>query len=595
MLRLALRPHYPIMKTDRFADIIRRKLDSIRPDYSERDWDRMQATLKQAGVTPDPTSFAAHPFAAPAAKLAVAGAIGTAVFLTTTIWQHYELKHLHHNLQEVTQKANRLQSLSPRTDSLAQTVDRSESVGQEAKKAHSITDQSADADNRKSGSLPRDTVYIDRYVMVPSTPTRRQSTQTVRPENQASQPTVDKQFVSPGRPSEATQPVSKPEERVSRQSRVKPTGPSTPETLNRDSNLGKETGHVAINKSEATPAGTTDVTTDKLANSPTGVNSLSAEHSRPTKGIATDHNTVVRANDRISSNQKNADATTYVNTSQADRSSSLPSQETTTAFPVELAQSFTNYEQLSALPIQNNTVQWDQLLAQRARRMRPARTTVVSGQPQSPARSKPITPFFAGVRVGAGTDITTQLTTYGAYSEVLLGKRFALGIGINKGSFATLNFRDEDDYDRANHEDFRQQFARFVDMHQAILNIKSTTTRVQMPIQLSYRIPLSQSFTLAPMVGTNLTIQNMESLSFISLFQLRPSLFELKSFDRTVSRPIDLLNSMTFGANVEWHQRHWAVQAGPVVSIPFRSTDFPSSYCQDNVSVGVRARLFYQF
>ncbi|WP_338876849.1 hypothetical protein WBJ53_14445 [Spirosoma sp. SC4-14] len=586
------------MKTDRFADIIRRKLDSIRPDFSERDWDRMQATLKQAGVTPDPTSFAAHPFAAPAAKLAVVGAIGTAVFLTTTIWQHYELKHLHQNLQEVTQKANQLQTLTPRADSLTQTVGGSEPVGQVGKTMQQTPDQPANAvsDTRKTttGNIPRDTVYIDRYVMVPSTSPRRQTTATAQPADQLSQRTVDKRLSSSDRSSESTPSTNPPEERIASQRTGKPAELSTPTPVDLapEATAVKETGNVAVDKSGASPSVSPDKTTGRSMTSAKAVNASTVE---PVNGIATDNSTAVTVNDRTGSGQKNTDRTPYRAPSQADRSPSFPTEETAIPKANESARSVTTYEQLTALPMQNNTVRWDQLLAQRAKRMRPARTTIVSGQPQSPARSKPITPFFAGVRVGAGTNLSSQLSTYGAYSEVLLGRHFALSVGINKGNFAALSFRDEDDYDRVNHEDFRQQFARFVDMHQAILNIKSTTTRVQMPIQLSYRIPLNQAFTLAPVVGTNLTIQNMESLSFISLFQIRPSLFELKTFDRSINRPIDLFNSMTLGTNVEWHQHHWAVQAGPVVTIPFQTTSFPVSYCQDNVSVGLRARLFYQF
>jgi len=80
------------MKPDTFTELIRRKLESVRPDFTERDWARMQRSLHQAGLSGPPGG--AGGMLTGQSWLLVAAGVGTAVLLTLAVWQRAEINDL---------------------------------------------------------------------------------------------------------------------------------------------------------------------------------------------------------------------------------------------------------------------------------------------------------------------------------------------------------------------------------------------------------------------------------------------------------------------------------------------------------------------
>ncbi len=83
------------MKTDRFSDIIRRKLESIRPEFTDKDWTRMQASLQQAMPPPPGSPTTGTPFSggtwSGSSWLLAAATVSTVVLIAFSLWQRSEI------------------------------------------------------------------------------------------------------------------------------------------------------------------------------------------------------------------------------------------------------------------------------------------------------------------------------------------------------------------------------------------------------------------------------------------------------------------------------------------------------------------------
>ncbi|GAB3974894.1 hypothetical protein GCM10028806_31470 [Spirosoma terrae] len=551
------------MKTDRFADIIRRKLDSIRPEFSDREWEKMQATLTKAGVTPNIPVQTAHPFAGVAAKLAVVGAIGTTVFLTTSIWQHYELKHLRQSLEQATNSVESVRTTDSSTN--LPITDHAATLPplQNAQNGAHATEKIVNVPEA-AHSVRRDTVYIDRYVTVPTTesPLRlKNNTQPSRSQDgnlgNAQAVEFGKQRINPG--SSVTQRVertpSKPADEVD-------------VSVRNEGQLPGSTGQPADQATSKNQRAKSSVERSDIA---------ASDKTRSNPQLPTSAGTSSKDGGRTT-----VDTPTETTSAQQNDGSTTSSSDGSN-------QPETVYESLASLPLQQKTIRWNDIMALRARQMRPARTVVVNSSPQTPTVQKPATPFIAKIRVGAGADVNKDALSGGVYSEVLLGNRFSLSVGLSQARFSGTTFKGEKEFNERNREDFRKDFARGIDQKFAIINIESKSTRIQIPINLGYRIPLTQSLALLPSVGTNLNLQAKEYISFIQILTLPYPIYKLVNAE--VTRPIDLFNNVNVGAGIEWRQRHWVAQASPVLTLPLQTMPF----CNENTTVGLRARLFYQF
>ncbi|QJW89883.1 hypothetical protein HNV11_11100 [Spirosoma taeanense] len=533
------------MKTDRFADIIRRKLDSIRPEFADEDWERMQATMQQAGLPQQLPTIPRQPFGGYATHLVAAGTIGTLFFLTTTLWQHYELKHLRETVQATHPSAS------------GQQPGATEAPPAEVKPAMTPSDDRRPSGTTASATTPaernepavassdkrvvkRDTVYITRYVSVPAPASQSRPDVERRPAPRSERYATTDQPATPGASVEspavqASQPTVNLPDRTAR----------SPLTSDRGGQLGRNKG----NRS------------DLVAAAPSG------QRARNRQNAAGDYNPANPV-------------------STPDRSGqSQPSRSASDADGAEPAVPTVSFERAASRPIRLDTVYWDELLARRAKRMRPARVTLAGGQ--SPI-GRSIEPFLVHFRVGPGAEVAPKIINGGVYAELLGGKHLLVGAGLSVASYAGGTFLTDEDFYMRTHRDFRREYARGIDPRNQILNISTRTTRIQVPLYLGYRIPLSQTLSLLPTVGTNLNLQSNEQVTFYYRQPLRGG-FDAASY-RLPCR-VDAFNNLTLATGLEWQHKHWAFQAGPVASMPTQN----DRNWYKGASVGLRGRVFYQF
>ncbi|MVM37455.1 hypothetical protein GO730_07200 [Spirosoma sp. HMF3257] len=279
---------------------------------------------------------------------------------------------------------------------------------------------------------------------------------------------------------------------------------------------------------------------------------------------------------------------------QAER---LPTEQSIAATGISA-----NYELVASLPLSTKGPNWNALLNKRANRIRqawtPSISPVVEQEAAVPA-SQPVQRLATRLRIGATGEVASSSWNTGGFAEVLLGRHLSLAVGFVQATY-TNKFTNDDDFEDRTHRNFKKEFGPGIDQLRDILNIDTRQTRYQVPITIGYRIPLSQTLTLLPTVGTYLNLNNTENVTFYCRLPLPPFQQTQRAFgqvDINKSQPINLINSLSLGTGLEWHSRHWALQGSPILNIPMQAAPTMQSDLnwQQKTTVSLRARLLYQF
>ena len=554
-------PQFPIMKTDRFSEAIRRKLESIRPEFTEKDWTRMQASLQTGIPQPDPTATG-HPFSGGVWSsnpwFLAAASISTAALIAVGVWQRSEINHLRQTVSQLKQQAPAVQvapaSPTPESPTLTQTNGSSPS-----RKIDSPSTQYEPGEPTRQ----RDTVYLDRYVttLAPSGLERMAK--------------------------EAAPPLTKAPDRGYA---------TTRRALAPTMNLPRRQTNSTL---------TLQNDTYDVSSTPTSTNNTSLPKSTPSVAANQPENQAVELTRfREKARSKPGRSESYANTNSPIKPDKTVAAQVVPNAPqresvVEATGAASaSYESIAGRPLITKSVNWSALLARQARQMRPTPPTTPAPVAEKATAVQPeerVKHVAIGIRVGAGAEIASQLWGKGIFTEVLLGRNWLLGVGLNQTTYKTTFIDDEDFKDHTNRE-FRNEFAPHMDPKRTIMSINTQTTRLQIPVYLGYRVPITQAVAFLPTVSTYLNLNNIENATFYS-----PAFGPQRRYDEfsvTANCPVDLINNLTLGTGVEWQQKHWVAQASPVLTIPFQSSarpQYPQPDWQQSVTLGFRARVLYQF
>lgn len=562
----------------------------------------MQASLQQATPPPSSSSPTAHqPFSGSAWStqpwLMAAAAVSTVVLISVAVWQRSQIAQLRQTVSQLT-RPQTTQPLPTSPDALPFPGSQATN-GQPEAVAGPLKESASRSQNTPNQP---DTVYVTRYVTVPDrlpqtaagerSLNRRDERDMPVPEQNRSladqqqkratrstRPDQDTDVAStelPDKENTATEPAAKPDV-----ARVPNRRSETAETVSDEAGKLSTPSEPVTNETSRMP-----VSKSRSARR------LNEKEGRPLKSTPLDGVASRRKRGPTAGSDLNLDGqVTSGTTTNPNRATDEPAPEVpsdaTTGLPAA------TYELTTSRPVTMGRVDWDRALAVRARRMRPARTAVVSGIAPTVTRvepeSQPASKVALGFRLGAGMEVTKAVLSGDIRGELLIGSHFTLGAGLGMARYEGGTFRNEIEFNHDNRRDFRRDFASVLD-RRPIKNIKDISThteRLQVPLTLGYRIPVSKTLSVLPSIGTTLNLQSREMIAFT---HFEPFL----GFAETtglISRPVALLNSFTLGAGIEWHHRHWVAQAGPMLAIA-ATRDF---HWQQGKSAGLRARLFYQF
>lgn len=147
-------------------------------------------------------------------------------------------------------------------------------------------------------------------------------------------------------------------------------------------------------------------------------------------------------------------------------------------------------------------------------------------------------------------------------TEVVVSKHFSFSAGLSWLKIKAKDFHSEKNYREKTQKNFRDDFNPQVMPFEGIENINIKPSVVQIPLTVAYRNDLKNNFTFFVGAGTNLTVKQEQDITFDSYrdiyIQSGPKTYivrDSRSERITEKMNLNLVNSLNFSAGIEksWH------------------------------------------
>jgi hypothetical protein len=514
------------MKTDKFEENIRQKLEGIDPPFQETDWVHLRSVLRRNGVPS--IGGAVTQWLVPMMSAAtVAGLVILAV------WQYRTNQKLAQTVQSLKDTVTILQQAPPETQIEAPL----EAPVAQAQKT--------------------DTVYITREILVPSP--------RLMPAVPGVQQDDDREL--------AKRSTADPSE-------INPIDENSPASTESNRRRNREQ-----NRLEGNALPDRFDSKERLTESETGLNQANPLETGRLPKSATDRWN--RNPDRYSGRQKPAGLETSRPLSNgASGLVNVPGNDVST--PGSVASASISWEPVLSRPLKFDSSYYVENYQRRVRRIRPLATpsAVAASSGSKPEMNEP--QRFVHFRIGGSGQLGGGQSGFGLATEVLMGDRLTIGIGLTRLSLSGEEYITEGKYFIRRKSDFRRDYPDKVplDKRVEILNIALSGKTWQLPVTFGYRLPVGNSFTITPSVGASFSLDAREKISYIN--RIGPYDFIAPTFNEKASPAA--YNSWLVGVAFEKQWSHWVIQANPYVSSPLGT-----HFSLNRTSAGVRAGLLYQF
>ncbi len=499
------------MKTNKFEEILRQKLESLTPDFQEKDWNKFQAFQQHA--TPSFWQSYGH-------WLGYAVAVATtAVMVLLYVGQSRQNDALLGEMQELRQQIKVI------ADSAAMQSD-AYKQGTPAP----IEPEATTEDNKVVGpSVPLASESLGRGRAPASDASTSQTSESVRTEEQFQE-----------KKAELTKaPISNDIERrladkpvpTDRETSV-PTKPDRP--------------------TEETPESLVDLET------PTRID-LGKVAPLPRVPFSATQNSAFRPlTDRIPQS-------TYPTLLAATTSGTTTSQKRE-AVPESAVKPQTS-RQKTEKRVAKNRRQDEAAATRTAVKAEPA------AEPEKVVSDESLLPKFGlglPYRVGLSQRWEGRTRAFGIQSEFILGEHWSLRTGLAWLKPPVQRFLSERKFNDDMKEDFRKKNGKRIPLNAEVYGIETRTTVVQVPLGLSFRHDFGQGFAYFVGVGTNLSLSARQDLSF--QFRRPNREFGEESFTRKV--PVSVFNNLNVSLGLEKRWSPIVLQVSPLLNTRFRTSPF---------------------
>lgn len=145
-----------------------------------------------------------------------------------------------------------------------------------------------------------------------------------------------------------------------------------------------------------------------------------------------------------------------------------------------------------------------------------------------------------------------------ALTEVLLGKHLSVSAGVSWLKIKSENFYSDFAYNQKTKGDFKKEF--YLPMFLKVYNMEVKSSVVQIPLNVAYRNNITNSFAYYVSAGTNMTLQAKQNIVY-DCYDNFPDP-RVNGFEKNITRKeiikkadLNLFNSFTFSAGLEksWH------------------------------------------
>lgn len=198
-----------------------------------------------------------------------------------------------------------------------------------------------------------------------------------------------------------------------------------------------------------------------------------------------------------------------------------------------------------------------------------------------PRLSVPKAQYRAGVGLLGGSD---QLS--GALlGELQINRHWSVQAGIQVSLVDGFHYRDEQDFGKHRNNDFRQTYGVLAPTAADLEDINLRSTLFQLPVQVAYHYPLGRQWGLRFGLGTELTVGARSTVGYDYRENNRSNEYEL-----TVNNgSVNVFNNLTVSTSLERSWKRWYFRAGPFISPQLR----PVSYKSDDLLWGGSLQVLY--
>ncbi len=189
-------------------------------------------------------------------------------------------------------------------------------------------------------------------------------------------------------------------------------------------------------------------------------------------------------------------------------------------------------------------------------------------------------------RAGIGVEGGSNQLGFSVLAETFLSKRWSVSAGLKFMSIHD-HFHDANDFSNKKGNDFRGVYTPNGSDTSFVSNIDMMNYLVQVPLALTYNLPLKNSFTLLFGAGTDMDIYAQQRTTF----EHWETINTVKHEHVDTKYPTVLFNNIVLSVGVEKKWNRFAFQATPYISPQLTSV----AYKKENVYFGFRLRALYSF
>lgn len=188
-----------------------------------------------------------------------------------------------------------------------------------------------------------------------------------------------------------------------------------------------------------------------------------------------------------------------------------------------------------------------------------------------------------------GTYAGRKAFSFGPLAEVFIKDRFSATIGVNISRSNQISYKEEKEFNKDTGKNFHDKYRPGKGSgnggeDKEINDISLSTTRVRMPIYVSYYIPFTYKLNFLISTGTRLDLSASEKVSYTEVNQSNsPYHKENKSYKPKV------FNNLYYGMGLQYNRGKFYGQLVPYFEFPFVQPD----YIIENNRFGISASLRY--
>ena len=190
---------------------------------------------------------------------------------------------------------------------------------------------------------------------------------------------------------------------------------------------------------------------------------------------------------------------------------------------------------------------------------------------------------------GLGVEVANKQAGISVLGQASITDRWSFGFGVKTLIVNNEMYNDEDDFHHRKGKDFRQVYGQGNGDTSSIQDIHTHNTLVQIPLAVSYTLPIKNNFGFVFSAGTDLDIYARQVIEY---GHFNPGLPEPPKREWSEVRvPALAFNNAVISAGVQKRWGHFVAQLSPYVCPQLTQV----VYKKEDFYAGLRFRLFYSF